>query len=86
MAGRPVYVGYLGWLWTRGINYTEREQQLKAFYLDPKYNVKGPYFGEAKFVLLDSTAIVDWNASEETFDSNFTRVFSNNTYSLYKIQ
>mgnify|MGYP003351322116 CR=1 FL=1 len=31
LAGRPVFVGYPGWLWTRGISYADREEHLKDF-------------------------------------------------------
>lgn len=55
LAGRRVLMGYVGWLWTEGIDYTQREVDLRAMYaLGPEaarlfsrygvsYLVIGPY-------------------------------------------
>lgn len=86
LAGRPVYVGYPGWLWTRGIDYAQREQRVREFYADPKSNKSRPYFNEAQYVLLDPIAIYEWRASVETFDEQFDRIFTNGSYSLYKLR
>ncbi|HEX2186313.1 MAG TPA: hypothetical protein VHN78_12495, partial [Chloroflexota bacterium] len=32
MTGRPVVMGYPGWLWTHGYDYTERERDLRTIY------------------------------------------------------
>ena len=85
LAGRDTLVGYPGWLWTRGINYSEREGDIKSFYLDPfgyknvisKYNVK--------YILFDLQSIYDYHANQSTFDREFTEVFSEGQYRLYKI-
>lgn len=86
LVGRPVYVGYPGWLWTRGIDYVQREQSLRGFYANPFFISNNPYLLDAEYVLLDPSAIYDWKASKEKFDAQFTRIFSNNSYSLYKIR
>ena len=85
LAGRPAIVGYPGWLWTKGLDYTERERDVKSFYSDPnradiieKYNLK--------YILLDPMAIYDWKVKKEIFDTKFPIVFSNNSFTLYKIE
>lgn len=85
LAGRPAIVGYPGWLWTKGLDYTERENDVKSFYSDPnraniieKYNIK--------YILLDPQAVYDWKTKKEIFDAKFPTVFSNNSYTLYKIE
>lgn len=85
LAGRPVFVGYPGWLWTRGINYASREQYLKDFYADPVSISNSSYVRTAQYVLLDPAAIYDWHASKEQFDDKLNRIFSNDTYSLYRL-
>lgn len=84
LAGRPAIVGYPGWLWTKGLDYTERERDIKSFYSNPnradiieKYNLK--------YILLDPMAIYDWKTQKEIFDAKFPIVFSNNSFTLYKI-
>lgn len=86
LAGRGVLVGYPGWLWTRGLNYSGRETDLKNFYKDPllhlgilqKYNVS--------YVLLDDLARNDYKANQATFDNLFTKVFSEGQYTMYKVK
>ncbi|OGD86386.1 hypothetical protein A2870_00725 [Candidatus Curtissbacteria bacterium RIFCSPHIGHO2_01_FULL_41_11] len=86
LAGRSVFVGYPGWLWTRGIDYSLRESHLKEFYADPIANLNKSYISQAYYVLLDPTAVYDWKASEEVFDEKLNRIFSNDTYSFYKLR
>ncbi|MCB0319736.1 MAG: hypothetical protein KDD60_02350 [Bdellovibrionales bacterium] len=31
LAGRKMYLGYVGWLWSHGIDYKKREQHMKSF-------------------------------------------------------
>ena len=83
LAGRPVLVGYPGWLWTKGIDYGPREYDLKNFYKDPnnigiltKYN--------AKYVLLDFQTLNDWQAKINEFDQRFEKIFERNSLILYK--
>lgn len=85
LAGRPVLVGYPGWLWTRGISYGKREQDLKLFYSDPvswKF-IADSY--EGKYAVIDPAAMVDWHAARGTFDDNFMLVYQNSKYKIYKL-
>ncbi len=85
LAGRPVLVGYPGWLWTRGIEYGKREQDLKMFYSDPvvwKF-IADSYSG--KFVVVDPTAIFDWHANVSAFERNYRLVFQNNSFRIFKL-
>lgn len=85
LAGKPALVGYPGWLWTRGINYGEREQNLKLFYQDPGFNKNIPYLYGARYALVDPSAVYDWSALNASFDNNFELVFRKGNYSLYKL-
>ncbi len=85
LAGRPVLVGYPGWLWTKGIDYSEREWAAKTFYRNPSENknILGAF--NFKYVLLDNQAVNDWGARKNIFDSMFVKVFESGSYVLYKI-
>lgn len=86
LAGRPVIVGYPGWLWTRGISYVKEENDLKNFYYDPisNFDIASKY--GAKYVLIDSTAIYDWKAQVNKFDTNFNLLLSQGEFRLYQIK
>lgn len=85
LAGRPAIVGYPGWLWTRGINYTDKEEDLKQFFKDPKTYNNIPYLYGARYALLDPSAIYDWDASTDVFDKQFELILKRGDFSLYKL-
>lgn len=86
LAGRPVLVGYPGWLWTRGINYQEREADVKRFYSDPAANKDIVYKYGVGYVLFDPQARYDFKADQKVFDAEFLKIYSNSEYALYKIK
>ena len=85
LAGKPVLVGYPGWLWTRGIPYQKRLDDTRAFYQNPyqrkdvlaKYNIS--------YILLDPLVKYDWGVQKQLFDSNFKLIYENADYALYAI-
>lgn len=86
LAGRPVILGYPGWLWTRRISYEEREGDLKRFYSDPMSNRDIASKYGARYALLDPASVNDWEAQVSKFDQNFNLVLRQGQYSLYYIQ
>ena len=85
LAGKPVLVGYPGWLWTRGIDYSQRENEIKNFYQNPtKQNpVLNTY--NIQYILLSPFAMHDWKANKELFDKEFQAVYEGEKYTLYEI-
>ena len=85
LAGRPVLVGYPGWLWTRGINYGKRESDVKLFFSNPEtYKFIADSYG-SKYALVDPPAIFDWDTPVYNFDNNFELVFEKGGYRIYKL-
>lgn len=87
LSGRKILVGYTGWLWTYGINYGKREQDLRKIYLgdhntktllenyNVDYLVVGP--GErSQFIPIN----------DQFFEENFSLIYSSMKYKLYKIE
>ncbi|MDD5050549.1 MAG: hypothetical protein PHV93_02280 [Candidatus Pacebacteria bacterium] len=84
LAGRGVLVGYPGWLWTHGINYSPRENEVKNFYVNPeKSDLPEKY--NAKYVLFDSQSASEYNANKNYFDAHFQKVFADGQYTLYRL-
>jgi hypothetical protein len=85
LAGRPVLVGYPGWLWSRGINYSKREKEVSNFYVFP--SVDNPLLKEfnIQYVLLDNQTITDFKANKQAFDKVFPIIYHIGQYTLYKI-
>jgi hypothetical protein len=85
LAGRPVLVGYPGWLWSRGIEYSKRENEIRSFYAYPSINNPLVKRFNLHFVLLDDQTISDFKANKETFDKSFQTLYHVGQYTLYKI-
>ncbi len=86
LAGRPVYSGYPGWLWTRGLDYGERDAQLKAFYADPARAAR-PLLARfpARYALVDSAVQEEWGADVPAFDRLYPLVLTAGPYRLYRL-
>lgn len=85
LAGRPALVGYPGWLWTRGINYGDREANLRNFYENPNSLRNLLMLYRARYILVDPNAIYDWKANTAEFDKHFRLLFRQGQYSLYQL-
>ncbi len=85
LLGRPVYVGYPGWLWTRALPYGDRENEIKSFYKNPELtNTLFKKF-PASYVLFDLQARNDYHADLLIFEKKFVSLFKNNEFELFKI-
>lgn len=86
LAGRPVIVGYPGWLWSRGINYLSRQNLLQNFYRNPSND--NPLLKEfpIKYVLLSNEDIIDMGVDKNLFDNKYPVVYQNPEFTLYKIK
>ena len=85
LAGKGVLVGYPGWLWTRGIDYFEREKEIRIFYANPlkKDGLLQKY--RIRYVLLDNMTKNEYGAKKEVFDQLFDKIFEDGQYILYKV-
>ena len=87
LAGRNIVMGYRGWLWTHGINYIEREQDIKTIYeakassneLLQKYNIN--------YLLLekDKTENLSINYGYYMTQSVFQPIYESSNYLLFKV-
>lgn len=85
LTGRPLVMGYRGWLWTYGIDYRPVEADVFSMYRgDPvarelfkKYNVQYVYIGWRE--------VVDFKANEEYF-KQFPLIYTSERMRIYKVQ
>jgi uncharacterized membrane protein len=85
LAGRPVLVGYPGWLWSHGIKYGEREKDVNDIYsnanntidLLKKYNIHYVYIGPSERNMA--------NFNEQFFAKNYPVVFQEKDIKIYKV-
>lgn len=85
LAGRQILVGYNGWLWSRGINYQNREKAVKDFYAGPSRESKLLSEYDIKYILLDRTIAGDFIENTKKFDQVFDREFVSGDNVLYRL-
>jgi len=84
LAGRPVLLGYEGWLWTHGIDYQSRGDDVQKMFsgtqfpeLAKKYNIG--------YVLIGPPGQNNQKANMDYFASNYKIIFQSKEYKIYKI-
>ncbi|MDP3057101.1 MAG: hypothetical protein Q8N37_01085 [bacterium] len=85
LAGRPVVMGYPGWLWSHGIKYQAREKDIMEIYrgsagtkdLLKKYSVSYIFIGAAERSMP--------NFNEQFFTENYPVVFQEGDIKIYKV-
>jgi|GEM_PF-3145654 len=86
LAGRPVLVGYPGWLWSSGgIDYSQREAEIQKFYKSP--NATDPIFKKypVRYILLDPTVRSMYGTQPGDLQKYFEPVFTAGDYILYRV-
>ncbi len=84
LAGRPALLGSPSWLWTWGVPFEQREQEIKRFYATPAQSDL-PSRYPIRYVVLDDTARREYGAQTAVFDERFTRIFQHGMYSVYQL-
>ena len=82
-SGRNIVMGYRGWLWTWGYNYSQREGDIKNIYtgsqlapvLLKKYDIA--------YVVIGPSERNDFLANDEYFDNHYKLVLSLDRYKLF---
>lgn len=85
LAGRPILVGYPGWLWSHGIDYGKREKDVIAMYtgssetkdLIEKYDIRYVFVGPNERTLSEF--------NESFFSENYPLVFREGNINIYKV-
>lgn len=87
LSGRSVVMGYRGWLWTHGINYSEREGDIMSIYrADAGYEKLLDKYG-IDYILLERDKTKDFNMNYGYYQtqSKFQPIYESNNYLLFKV-
>lgn len=85
LAGRPVLMSYPGWLWSYGINYTQREADLGRIYLGGAQALALLHRYHADYVVIGPDELSTWRANLDYFDSRFRAVIRTDHYQVYAV-
>jgi hypothetical protein len=86
LAGGQILMGYRGWLWSYGIDYSEREEEIRSMYsgkpeterLFDKYHVR--------YVIFSPAARSDFCGNEAFYFSNFKLVMQDSDTRIYDVK
>jgi hypothetical protein len=85
LAGRPVLMSYPGWLWSYGINYTQRERDLGQIYLGGAQALALLHRYHADYLVIGPDELSTWQANIDYFDSRFRAVIRTDHYQVYAV-
>lgn len=87
LAGRQILMGYRGWMWSYGINYTQREADvLTMFSGGPTSDQLLKEYGVDYVVIGPAEKDAFYKANESFFENSYERVFKNQQTTIYRIQ
>ncbi|MEN8253238.1 MAG: hypothetical protein ABFQ62_02585 [Patescibacteria group bacterium] len=85
LTGRSIVMGYRGWLWTHGIDYSQTERDIAKIFrgdkeaknLLKKYNINYVYIGRSEKE--------KFKANTNFYENNYKKIYSNKNVSIYEI-
>lgn len=84
LTGRRSLLGYPGWMWSRGLNYSQRNADIESIYSGaPAAGALLRRYG-VDYVLVGPQELASFKV-DETFWSQYTKVAQSGPYRLYKI-
>ena len=84
LAGRQLYLGYTGWLWTQGINYLPREKNIKEILHDK--NLKLACSERIDYMLLDDDLANSYKPIDLNFFKNLDVVYKDESSNIFLIK
>ena len=85
LAGRVILMGYPGTLWVHGIDYGQREANLKTIFAGTDWNLSTSLLQSyhVDYILIGNYEPTGWTINRD-FISKFPRIYANPTYQLYR--
>jgi len=85
LTGRKIVLGYAGWLWSYGIDYTQREKDVRLMYGGSTSAVSLLKTYQVNYVLIGPEEKKQFSVNEAWFKENFTEIELNQENALYRI-
>jgi hypothetical protein len=85
LAGRSVLLSYPGWLWSYGINYAQREQDLPKIYNGGPQALELLHHYHIDYVLIGPAETSAYHPNLEYFGTQFRLVLHTTNYAIYAV-
>lgn len=85
LTGRQILMGYRGWLWTYGIDYGERQNQIRKIFRSPESSEVFINNLNIDYVVIGPSEIGDWQPNIDYYNQNTQIVYKSKNYTIYKL-
>ena len=85
LAGRPVLMSYPGWLWSYGINYTQREADIARIYQGAPEAIDLLRHYHADYIVIGPTERSVFEPNIDYFTTKFRLVLHTQNYDVYAV-
>jgi hypothetical protein len=85
LAGRSVVMSYRGWLWTYGIDYSQREQDLAHVFAGDSQALQLLHRYHVSYVVIGPDELQTWHANLDYFQTNFPLLLRTANYQIYRV-
>ncbi|OGD85701.1 hypothetical protein A2164_01500 [Candidatus Curtissbacteria bacterium RBG_13_35_7] len=82
-SGRPIVMGYRGWLWTWGYNYQEREKDISNIYQGKRDMIKLIKKYNIAFIVVGPSERNMFLINDSFLDQEFNTILTTNHYKIY---
>lgn len=86
LAGRPVVLGYRGWLWTHGVEYSDLDQQIHDMYAGKDNAASLIKALNIEYVFISDKERTSLFVNQNYFAEHFPVLFQDNDVTIYKIE
>ena len=86
LAGRSVLMSYPGWLWSYGINYAQREQDIGRIYHGDPRTPEILRFYRVDYIVIGPTERSDLKPNIDYFNAEFRLVLHTLNYDIYAVR
>jgi uncharacterized membrane protein len=85
LTGRQILMGYRGWLWTYGIDYSQREAHIRSIYRggDQALDLIDHY--GIDYIVIGPSERTDFDADQNFFAKNFSIFIDTQNYQIYQV-
>jgi len=84
LTGRHILMGYKGWLWSYGIDYSEREKDIKSIYAGTSESIELLKKYDVDYVVIGLGEKSEFSVNEKFFTENFEIVKDFKGYKIFK--
>jgi hypothetical protein len=85
LAGRPVLMSYPGWLWSYGINYSQREEDIARIYSGGPQTVGLLNQYHADYIVIGPHERAAFHPNVDYFNAQFRRLLHTVNYDIYAV-